>query len=93
MQFQWVPNIRQGGPEAMYKRFADVIDGKHVLRSLSPPVGSLVFFQGSETLHQVSTVLGDTPRISLVFAFAPSADFKNSDLVKDQNSWGKKAGE
>lgn len=69
--FEYCPNIRSAAAE----NFDDVRAvlqgrGERLVRRLRLRPGDLQLFRGRYALHRVTTVLGDTPRHSAIFAFS-----------------------
>ena len=87
-QFLWVHGLVDQGDDAMYRELPGILDGtSSLIQSIATEPGTLVLFRGANTLHQVAPVHGAQARVSVVFAFAPTPDFGNSELVKAANKW------
>ena len=86
-EFQFHPLTHDRPELETYSTVSQLLAGELVYHSINPPPGTLTFFRGQSTLHQVSTVCGSTTRVSAVWAFAPSAGFGNSEEVRKQNEW------
>lgn len=69
--FEYCPNIRSTGAEN-FDDVRAVLDGRgeHLVKRLRLRPGDLQLFRGRYALHRVTTVLGDTPRHSAIFAFS-----------------------
>ena len=69
--YEYAPFIRDEEPET-YDRIETIIDGRSdAVKVLRQPAGALVIFQGCRTLHRVTTVAGETPRLVGVFTYSP----------------------
>ena len=49
---------------------------------LESPLGSLVLFRGKNTLHRVTKIQGDKPRINALLGYATKPGHNSSDFVK-----------
>lgn len=69
--FEYCPNIRSARAENL-DDVRDVLDGRgqHLIRRLALRPGDLQLFLGRYSLHRVTTVAGETPRHSAIFAYS-----------------------
>lgn len=85
--FEYVPKIR--GLDAESEIVRDVLDGdrsKVVQLGFSP--GTLLIFGGRETIHRVTRVSGETPRLVPVLCYSETPDQVNSEHVR-KLFWGR----
>jgi hypothetical protein len=85
--FEYVPLIR--GRDDEKKLVADLLDGKRdgvVELPFSP--GTLLIFGGNQTIHRVTCVQGDRPRLVPVLCFSETPGQVNSESVR-QLFWGR----
>ena len=85
--FEYVPLIR--GRDDEKKIVADLLDGKRdgvVELPFSP--GTLLIFGGNQTIHRVTRVQGDRPRLVPVLCFSETPGQVNSESVR-QLFWGR----
>ena len=85
--FEYVPLIR--GRDDEKKTVADLLDGKRdgvVELPFSP--GTLLIFGGNQTIHRVTRVQGDRPRLVPVLCFSETPGQVNSESVR-QLFWGR----
>lgn len=68
--YEYAPFIRADDDEN-YDAVASVLDGRSdAVRELRQPPGALVIFRGSRTLHRVTRVAGDRPRLAAAFSYS-----------------------
>ncbi|MEQ8666479.1 MAG: hypothetical protein RIC16_12235 [Rhodospirillales bacterium] len=68
--YEYAPFIRSDDDEN-YAAVADVLDGRSdAVRELRQPPGALVIFRGNRTLHRVTAVVGQSPRLAAAFSYA-----------------------
>lgn len=74
-EFQFAPNIRSNGNEN-YEAVSRILSGdlEGVIRSKSPP-GTLSVFRGHKSLHRVTPVSGEKPRITAILTYADQPGF------------------
>ncbi|GAB5467029.1 MAG: hypothetical protein Kilf2KO_00590 [Rhodospirillales bacterium] len=70
--FEYVPFLRGPGAEN-YAQVDRVLKGEapDLVQTLKQDPGALVIFRGSRTLHRVSRIEGEAPRLMAVFSYAP----------------------
>jgi hypothetical protein len=67
--FEYCPNLRQPGVEN-YDAVGDVLRGnRSAVRTLDMDPGSLVLFRGRYSMHRVTPVEGDRPRIIAILSY------------------------
>ena len=85
--FEYVPRIR-GRPDEK-AIVAAVLDGDRALvRELPFTAGTLLIFGGRRTLHRVTRVGGDRPRLVPVLTYAERPGLTNSESVR-KLFWGR----
>lgn len=68
--YEYAPFIRSDDDEN-YEGVAAVLEGRSdAVRELRQPPGALVIFRGNRTLHRVTPVIGERPRLVAVFSYA-----------------------
>ena len=79
--FEFSHNIR--GPETEnYDRVAAVLQGgRSEVEALEAPPGSLILFKGKHTLHRVTRIEGDKPRIYALLGYARQPNVQGSDYL------------
>lgn len=80
--FEYVPNLRTEHDDN-YEGVRKVLDGdeSEVLRAPFEP-GTLFVFQGRYSLHRVTTLAGEHPRLVAVLCYEPKPGVTNSDEVR-----------
>ena len=88
--FEFTPQIREAGVEEAYEQVAKIIkeDDQSLVQSLCFEPGTLSIFKGCSSLHRVTQVHGDRPRLVAVLCFAEEAGVTNSADVR-QLFWGR----
>ncbi len=72
--FEYVPNLRQPDEEN-YEGLAQLLDGAHPAKvSHSAEAGTLTLFVGHYSIHRVSPVSGNTPRMIAVLSYENEPD-------------------
>ena len=85
--FEYVPDIR--GREDERAIVATVLDGdRERVLELPFTVGTLLVFGGRRTLHRVTRVSGDRPRLVPVLTYAERPGLRNSEAVR-KLFWGR----
>ena len=85
--FEYVPKIRERDDE--HKIVARVLAGdRDGVVELPFTAGTLLIFGGRQTLHRVTRVSGDDPRLVPVLCYSEQPDLKNSEAVR-QLFWGR----
>ena len=85
--YEYAPFIRSD-EEENFDAVGDVLDGRSdAVRELRQPPGALVIFRGNRTLHRVTPVAGERPRLAAAFSYAtePGDDFRRAqshDLLR-----------
>ena len=81
--FECAPFIR-GESDEHYDEVARVLAGEapERLRVFPMVPGTLMVFQGRHSIHRVTPVEGDTPRIVALFGFDTKPGTQSSDLLK-----------
>jgi hypothetical protein len=68
--FQYLRDLRDSGRGDMnFEGVREVLDGERPPQELSMHPGTLVLFRGRDSMHRVTPVTGDTPRILVVLAY------------------------
>ncbi len=81
-KFEFVHNLRRSGDEC-YEDVAAVLKGdRSRVQILNTPPGSLVLFQGMNTLHRVTTIHGKKDRLIALLGYADRPDVDSSDYLK-----------
>jgi len=90
-EFEYAPGIR--GHENEKELVAKVLDGEFadVVRLPFTP-GTLLIFNGSQTIHRVTRVTGNRPRLVPVLCYSEEPDAKNSEAVR-KLFWGRTGNE
>ena len=79
--YEYAPNTR-GADEERYDAVAAVLEGCGPdVRSLAMDIGALVLFRGRYTLHRVTPVAGDRPRLLAVLSY----DTKPGVMLTEHN--------
>lgn len=79
--YEYVPNLRSTD-SPNYEGVKQVLEGDRTnVKILEAAPGSLVFFQGMNTLHRVTKIHGNTPRLVLLLGYAFEPDIKSSDYL------------
>lgn len=87
--FEYVPQIR-GKPDEEAK-VSRILDGDRTgVNELPFTPGTLLIFAGRETIHRVTDVSGEVPRLVAVLCYADAPDTKNSADVQ-RLFWGRTA--
>ena len=81
-QFEYVANIRSAQEENYNEVRKILLDDYANISSLTTAPGSLIIFQGKNTIHRVREVLGKTPRVVALFAYSFEKDFNSSDYLR-----------
>ena len=85
--FEYVPMIRGHGDE--HAIVQQTLDGQRQrVVQLPFTAGTLLIFGGQKTLHRVTKVTGDKPRLVPVLCFSEDPELKNSDEVR-KLFWGR----
>jgi hypothetical protein len=80
--FEYVHNLRSA-QEPHYDSVAAVLEGdRSRVRALDTPPGSLVLFEGRYTLHRVTEVLGERPRLMALFGYALERGVTSSPYLR-----------
>jgi predicted 2-oxoglutarate/Fe(II)-dependent dioxygenase YbiX len=81
-EFEFVRHIRSKDAEN-YDDVAAILRGgtKNVERMRMPP-GSLILFEGRYTLHRVTRIKGQTPRLIALLSYDTKPDTDSSDYLK-----------
>lgn len=89
--FEYVPRIRGVANE---KEIVDkVLDGdRSQVVELPFSAGALLIFGGQQTIHRVTRVSGDRPRLVPVLCYSEHEDLKNSEAVR-KLFWGRTGNE
>ena len=89
--FEYVPQIRGNAREK--EIVASVLDGD-CSREVELPfkAGTLSIFGGQQTIHRVTRVSGDRPRLVPVLCYSEQKDLKNSETVR-KLFWGRTGNE
>lgn len=87
--FEFVPHIRNKDAKTNdeevtmgFETVEGVVDGKISPKKLELDTGTLVLFNGRNSLHRVTEVTGDTTRILVVFAYNEKPDMELPDSAK-----------
>lgn len=89
--FEFVPGIR--GCEDEKERVAKVLDGdRDGVVELPFTAGALLIFGGRSTLHRVTRVQGDKPRLVPVLCYSEQPNMQNSEAVR-KLFWGRSGAE
>lgn len=81
--YQYIKDLRSK-EEPNYAEVLKALTDKHPRQSqaeLTP--GSLVLFRGKNTLHRVTQIIGDTPRITALLGFTKIQGSKSDDYLKN----------
>lgn len=85
--FEYVPLIR--GREDEQQIVEQLLDGSHDgVVNLPFTAGTLLIFGGRQTIHRVTRVTGERPRLVPVFCFSEQPGMQNSTSVR-QFFWGR----
>jgi len=88
-KFEYIPMIRGRSDEKQI--IEQVLQGdQREVRTLAFEPGTLLVFAGRETIHRVTKVVGDRPRLVPVLCYADRADLVNSEAVRTL-FWGRSA--
>ncbi|MGU9956507.1 MAG: hypothetical protein ACNYPI_02325 [Arenicellales bacterium WSBS_2016_MAG_OTU3] len=89
--FEYVPQIRGREDEQLIVQ--QTLDGERSkVIALPFTAGTLLIFGGRQTIHRVTRVQGETPRLVPVLCYAKTPDLKNSDAVR-KLFWGRTGNE
>jgi hypothetical protein len=89
--FEYVPQIRGKSDEK--EIVASVLDGdRSQVVELPFSAGTLLIFGGNQTIHRVTRVIGNRPRLVPVLCFAEQEGLKNSESVR-KLFWGRTGNE
>jgi hypothetical protein len=89
--FEYLPGIRGRADEA--EIVARALDGgREGVVELPFTPGTLLIFGGQKTLHRVTRVLGERPRLVPVLCYSVEPDLKNSEAVR-KLFWGRSGSE
>lgn len=82
-EFEYAPNIRNKDlGEENYPDVHDLFEGKNVNNKLmSQEPGTLVLFQGINSMHRVRCVYGPIQRITAIMGYHRQPDYKSKDLI------------
>lgn len=81
--FEYVSNIRTEDDQN-YDEVRKILQGDHnKIRKLEASPGSLVLFQGKHTIHRVSKVIGDKPRLTALLGFSFQKNSVGTDFLKE----------
>jgi len=87
--FEYVPQIRDTPNETT--RVAEILDGDRAgVQTLPFTPGTLLIFAGRQSIHRVTDVQGETPRLVAVLCYAEQPGVKNSPDVQ-RLFWGRTA--
>ena len=80
--YQYIHNLKsESNPN--YQGVSDVLkNGSDDIKSLQTPAGSLIFFQGKNTMHRVTKMEGNVDRYVLLLGFASKDNVKGSDYLR-----------
>ncbi len=85
--FEYVPQIR--GTHGEHTIVSEVLKGNRKgVKTLPFTAGTLLIFGGRQTLHRVTQVSGDTPRLVPVLCYSEQPNCINSDTVR-RMFWGR----
>ncbi len=80
-EFLFAPFIRSDDDEN-YDGVAEVLESRSdAVRELKQPPGALVIFRGNRTIHRVTTIESDTPRLAVAFSFS-----KEPGTISDEHN-------
>jgi hypothetical protein len=80
--FEFVKNIRSPGNEN-FDRVRNLLMGdRSGVNVLSAPAGSLVLFQGRHTIHRVTRIEGDRPRLYVLLGYAETQSVRSSEYLR-----------
>ena len=87
--FEVAPLIRSADDER-YDAVAEVLDGRDLSAVVTLPMtaGTLLVFEGRHSLHRVSPVTGETPRLVGLLAYDTKPGTTGSELLR-QNRYGR----
>lgn len=86
--FEYAPDVRSADDEN-YRGVADVLAGRSsITESLTINAGDLHLFKGRHSIHRVTAVEGERPRIMAVLAFTEQADVYATP-ERAMQAWGK----
>ena len=89
--FEYVPKIR--GLENEKEIVSCVLDGdRSQVVELPFTAGTLLIFGGQQTIHRVTRVGGDRPRLVPIFCYSEQPNMKNSESVR-KLFWGRTGNE
>lgn len=89
--FEYVPQIRGDARER--EIVTRVLDGDYSrVVELPFKAGTLLIFGGQQTIHRVTRVSGDRPRLVPVLCYSEQKDLKNSEIVR-KLFWGRTGNE
>lgn len=85
--FEYLPKIRGLSDEK--QRVSEALDGsREGVVELPFTPGTLLIFGGNQTLHRVTKVSGNTPRLVPVLCYSETPDLMNSEAVR-KLFWGR----
>ena len=80
--FEFARNIRSD-IDPHYDRVSQVLRGdRHLVQSLHATPGSLILFKGKHTLHRVTPIQGDRPRLYALLGYAEQPHVGGSDYLR-----------
>ncbi len=89
--FEYVPQIRGVANEK--EIVAEILDGdRSQVVELPFSAGTLLIFGGQQTIHRVTRVCGNRPRLVPVLCYSEQEDLKNSEAVR-KLFWGRTGNE
>jgi hypothetical protein len=81
-QFQYVKDLRSED-HPNYEGVRDVLLGRYPnISSLVVPCGTLIVFRGLHTMHRVTKIYGDVPRLVALLSYADRPDCDSTDHLK-----------
>ncbi len=80
--FEYVPMIRTPGDERREAVSAVLRGSREGVRELLSEPGTLAFFRGRYSLHRVSPVEGETPRMNSVLTYARDPEHRLNELAQ-----------
>ena len=80
--FEYVHNLREPGQRNL-SGVKKILEGERAkVQRLHAKPGTLVIFQGVNTLHRVSPIKGSKKRINALLGYSPKPEADSSEFVK-----------
>ncbi|MEM7016598.1 MAG: 2OG-Fe(II) oxygenase [Pseudomonadota bacterium] len=81
--FEYVDNVRDADNGDMnYALSEQILNGEILTKTLSMDAGTLVLFRGRNSIHRVTPIIGNRPRILAVLAYNTKPDISLSESAR-----------